>query len=39
MKRLSKNAATLFGENMTKLQYDGSSGYACGGGQPFKLQP
>ena len=38
MKRLSKKAATLFGENMTKLQYDGSSciGYvrstACGGG-------
>ena len=35
MKRLSKNAATLFGENMTKLQYDGSSGYACGGGADF----
>ena len=38
MKRLSKKAASLFGENMTKLQYDGSSciGYvrstACGGG-------
>ena len=39
MKLLSKKAATLFGENMTKLQYDGSSGYACGGGQTFKLQP
>ena len=39
MKRLSKNAATLVGEVLTKLQYDGSSGYACGGGQPFKLQP
>ncbi len=41
MKRLSKKAATLFGENMTKLQYDGSSciGYvrstACGGGADF----
>ena len=32
MKRLSKKAASLFGEYMTKLQYDGSSGYACGGG-------
>ena len=32
MKRLSKNAATLFGEYMTKLQCDGSSSYACGGG-------
>ena len=38
MKRLSKKAATLFGETLTKLQYDGSSciGYvrstACGGG-------
>ena len=41
MKRLSKRAATLFGENMTKLQCDGSSciGYvrsaACGGGADF----
>ena len=41
MKLLSKKAATLFGENMTKLQYDGSSciGYvrstACGGGADF----
>ena len=41
MKKLSKKAATLFGENMTKLQYDGSSciGYvrstACGGGADF----
>ena len=32
MKRLSKNAATLFGETLTKLQYDGASSYACGGG-------
>ena len=32
MKRLSKKAATLFGENMTKLQSDGSRSYACGGG-------
>ena len=32
MKRLSKKAATLVGEVLTKLQYDGSSGYACGGG-------
>ncbi|CDE88408.1 unknown [Clostridium sp. CAG:729] len=41
MKLLSKKAATLFGENMTKVQYDGSSsnGYvrstACGGGADF----
>ena len=41
MKKLSKKAATLFGENMTKLQCDGSSsnGYvrstACGGGADF----
>ena len=41
MKRLSKKAASLFGEYMTKLQYDGSSciGYvrstACGGGADF----
>jgi len=35
MKRLSKNAATLFGEYMTKLQCDGSSSYACGGGADF----
>ena len=37
MKRLSKKAASLVGETLTKLQYDGLSGYACGGGQPFKL--
>ncbi|CDE89306.1 unknown [Clostridium sp. CAG:729] len=47
MKRLSKKAATLVGEVLTKLQYalggktlkkpqfDGSSGYACGGGADF----
>ena len=35
MKKLSKKAASLFGENMTKLQCDGSSGYACGGGADF----
>ena len=35
MKRLSKKAATLLGKNMTKLQYDGSSSYACGGGADF----
>ena len=35
MKKLSKSAATLFGEIMTKLQCDGSSGYACGGGAPI----
>ncbi len=41
MRKFSKEAATLFGENMTKLQYDGSSriGYvrstACGGGADF----
>ena len=35
MKRLSKKAASLFGEYMTNLQYDGSSGYACGGGADF----
>ena len=34
MKKLSKKAATLFGENMTKLQCDGSS-TACGGGADF----
>ena len=32
MKKFSEIAATLFGEIMTKLQCDGSSGYACGGG-------
>ncbi len=35
MKRLSKNAATLVGEVLTKLQYDGSSGYGFGGGADF----
>ncbi len=41
MKRLSKKAATLVGETLTKLQFDGSSciGYvrstACGGGADF----
>ncbi len=35
MKQLSKKAATLFGEILTKLQYDGPSGYACGGGADF----
>ena len=35
MRRLSKRAATLFGEILTKLQYDVSSGYACGGGADF----
>ena len=35
MRRLSKRAASLFGETLTKLQYDGSSGYACGGGADF----
>ena len=35
MKRLSKKAATLFGETLTELQYDGSSSYACGGGADF----
>ena len=37
MKRLSKKAASLVGETLTKLQFDGLSGYAYGGGQPFKL--
>ncbi len=32
MRRLSKRAATLFGEILTKLHLDGSSSYACGGG-------
>ena len=32
MRKFSKNAATLVGEVLTKLQYDVSSGYACGGG-------
>ena len=32
MRKFSKEAATLFEENMTKLQYDGS---ACGGGADF----
>ena len=32
MKRLSKKAASLVGEILTKLQCDGSSGYVCGGG-------
>ena len=41
MKRLSKKAASLVGEILTKLQCDGSSciGYvrstACGGGADF----
>ena len=41
MKKLSKKAASLFGENMTKLQCDGSScidnvrSTACGGGADF----
>ncbi len=35
MQRLSKIAATLVGEVLTKLQCDGSSGYACGGGADF----
>ena len=39
MQRLSKIAATLVGEVLTKLQCGGSSGYDCGGGQTFKLQP
>ena len=35
MRRLSKKAATLVGETLTKLQYDVSSSYACGGGAAF----
>ncbi len=41
MRRLSKKAATLVGETLTKLQYDGSScidyvrSTACGGGADF----
>ena len=35
MRRLSKKAATLVGETLTKLQFDGSSSYACGGGADF----
>ena len=41
MRKFSKKAATLFGENMTKLQCDGSSSNgnvrstACGGGADF----
>ena len=35
MKKLSKRAASLVGETLTKLQFDGSSGYACGGGADF----
>ena len=32
MKKFSERAASLVGKMMTKLQCDGSSGYACGGG-------
>ena len=32
MKRLSKKAASLVGETLTKLQFVGLSGYAYGGG-------
>ena len=32
MRKFSKEAATLVGEVLTKLQFDGSSSYACGGG-------
>ena len=35
MKRLSKKAATLVGEVLTKLQCDWSISYACGGGADF----
>ena len=35
MRKFSKEAVTLFGETLTKLQYDVSSGYACGGGADF----
>ncbi len=35
MQRLSKIAATLVGEVLTKLQCGGSSGYDCGGGADF----
>ena len=35
MKKLSKRAASLVGETLTKLQFDGSSGYGCGGGAAF----
>ena len=35
MRRLSKKAATLVGETLTKRQFDGSSGYGCGGGAAF----
>ena len=32
MENFIGRAASLVGEMMTKLQCDGSSGYACGGG-------
>ena len=32
MENFIVRAASLVGEMMTKLQCDGSSGYACGGG-------
>ena len=35
MRKFSKNAATLVGEVLTKLQYYGSSGYGFGGGADF----
>ncbi len=35
MRRLSKRAATLFGETLTELQCDVSGSYACGGGADF----
>ena len=35
MRKFSKKAATSIVENQTELQFDGSSGYACGGGADF----
>ena len=35
MRKFSKEAVTLVGETLTKLQFDGSSSYACGGGADF----
>ena len=35
MKRFIGRAASSVGEIMPKLQCDGSSGYACGGGADF----
>ena len=35
MRKFGKEAVTSIGKALTELQYDGSSGYACGGGADF----